>query len=115
MPISLVPMSTFEIPRANGSSCYCCCAVTAASDEIKDGNGDPIPDPRRGFHPLGDVNGVFLVPVGILTDQILSPSGEPGTGTFLVSLVPVTHRGPRQQHQRSPPATETKPRPINIV
>ena len=75
----------------------------------------PIPDPRRGFHPLGDVNGVFLVPVGILTDQILSPSGEPGTGTFLVSLVPVTHRGPRQQHQRSPPATETKPRPINTV
>ena len=34
MPISLVPMSTFEIPRANGSSCYCCCAVTAASDEM---------------------------------------------------------------------------------
>jgi len=36
----------------------------------RDGNGAPIPDPRRGFNPLGDLNGSNLLPVGSLTGQI---------------------------------------------
>ena len=39
-------------------------------DTSRDGNGAPIPDPRRGFNPLGDLNGSNLLPVGSLTGQI---------------------------------------------
>ena len=52
------------------------------------------PDPRWGFHPLGDTNGVILVPAGTLTGQNKSPSGEPGLGTFYRSLSPVPVGGP---------------------
>ena len=31
----------------------------------KDGNGDPIPDTRRVFDPLGDGDGIISLPVGI--------------------------------------------------
>ena len=51
----------------------------------RDGNG---PDPRQGFHPLGDVFGMYLVPAGSLTGLFLSPSGEAGDGTFPVSPSP---------------------------
>ena len=47
----------------------------------QDGNGAPIPDPRREFHPLGDENRIVLIPVGVLTGKNLSPS-HPGEGAF---------------------------------
>ena len=31
----------------------------------KDGNGDPIPDTRRVFDPLGDGDGIITLPAGI--------------------------------------------------
>ena len=31
----------------------------------KDGNGDPIPDTRRVFDPLGDGDGIISLPAGI--------------------------------------------------
>ena len=34
--------------------------------QIRDGNGAPIPDTRRGFHPLGDENRGLLFPAGTL-------------------------------------------------
>ena len=41
--------------------------VTACDgrDGNKDGNGDPIPDTRRVFDPLGDEDGIISLPVGI--------------------------------------------------
>jgi hypothetical protein len=54
----------------------------------RDGNGAPIPDPRRGFTPLGDAIGVFLVPAGSLTGKFPSPSGEAGRRTFCKSPSP---------------------------
>jgi hypothetical protein len=55
----------------------------------RDGNGALIPDPQRGIHPLGDVNGVILLPAGSLADQNISPSGEAGTQMFPSSLSPI--------------------------
>ena len=45
-------------------------AATEGLGRSRDGNGAPIPDPRRGFNPLGDLNGSNLLPVGSLTGQI---------------------------------------------
>ena len=50
--------------------------------ESRDGNEAPILDPRRGFPPLEDAIGVFLVPAGSLMGKFPSPSGEPGDRTF---------------------------------
>jgi hypothetical protein len=55
----------------------------------RDGNGAPIPDPRRGIPLLGDVNGRFLLPAGSLADQNSSPSGEAGEGAFSDSPSPI--------------------------
>ena len=57
----------------------------------------PIPDPRPGFHPLGGVFGMYLVPAGSLTGLFLSPSGEAGEETFHVSPSPFPV-GDRSQH-----------------
>jgi hypothetical protein len=64
------------------------CFFDYRDDAGRDGNGAPIPDPRRGFPPLGDVIGVFLVPAGTLIGKISSPSGEAGNGTFSKSPSP---------------------------
>jgi hypothetical protein len=56
---------------------------------LRDGNGAPIPDPRRGIPLLGDVNGRFLLPAGSLADQNSSPSGEAGEGAFSDSPSPI--------------------------
>jgi len=60
----------------------------------QDGNGAPIPDTRWGFHPLGDENGIFFIPVGSLTREIHPPSGESGKGVFSGSLSPHPSRLP---------------------
>jgi hypothetical protein len=31
---------------------------------LRDGNGDPIPDSPRGIHPLGDGDGMNIIPAG---------------------------------------------------
>ena len=54
----------------------------------QDGNEAAIPDPRRGFHPLGDENRLFSIPAGTLTGEIRPLSGEPGKVAFVRSPSP---------------------------
>jgi hypothetical protein len=47
----------------------------------RDGNGAPVPDPRRGIHPLGDGDGKKIPPTGKEMGKNQSPSGMAGPGT----------------------------------
>jgi hypothetical protein len=48
---------------------------------VRDGNGAPFPDPRRGIPPLGDGDEEIIVPTGKDIGKNQSPSGMAGTGT----------------------------------
>jgi hypothetical protein len=47
----------------------------------RDGNGAPVPDPRRGIHPLRDGDGEKILPAGKEMGKNQSPSGMAGPGT----------------------------------
>jgi hypothetical protein len=49
---------------------------------VRDGNGAPFPDPRRGIHLLGDGDGEIILPAGKEMGKNQSPSGMAGPGTI---------------------------------